>query len=271
MTGIDRLDDLGLAGPQQDVASAARADLGQRGAPRPAADHAQPIEAHAFTPAPRTFSASGSSGQRARAGASSGRSGPAMKRSAPAQAIIAALSVHSQPGGTLNWRPWSAASCCERRSNRAVGGHATGHDQGGRVAAFERKPGPIDQAVDDRLLEGGGNVGGAVFAGCDRALNRALEAGEGEVRLARADQWPRQRNRLGIAVCCELLDRGPARIGQPEQLGRLVERLSRCVVDGRREPPIFADCRAPRATGNGRPTPGAAGTETPGPDRPAAG
>src|SRR5688572_12176497 len=110
--GVDGLHHLGFARPQQDFASAACADLRQSGAPGTAADDPQPFEAHAFTPAPRTFSASGSSGQRARAGASSASVSPCVKRSAPAQAIIAALSVHSQAGGTLNWRPSRAASCC---------------------------------------------------------------------------------------------------------------------------------------------------------------
>jgi glycerol-3-phosphate dehydrogenase len=48
-------------------------------------------------------------GQNARAGASSGSMSPRASRSAPAQAIIAALSVHSQPGGTEKSRPLLAA------------------------------------------------------------------------------------------------------------------------------------------------------------------
>ena len=51
---VDRRDHLGLERPQQGFAAARRGDLGQRRAPGAAADHA---ELHAFTPAPRTFSA----------------------------------------------------------------------------------------------------------------------------------------------------------------------------------------------------------------------
>src|SRR5439155_3245185 len=98
---VDRLDHLGLARPQGDRLAIGRRDLRQSGAPGAAADHAYP---HAFTPAPRTFSASGSSGQRGRAAMSSGSVRPAAKRSAPAQAIIAALSVQSHAGGTLKRR-----------------------------------------------------------------------------------------------------------------------------------------------------------------------
>src|SRR5206468_4428454 len=96
-----------LERPKQCLPTAGRRDLRQRGPPGAAADHAESeaIGLHAFTPAPRTLSACSSSGQRARAGASSPSVRPPASRSAPAQAIIAALSVQSQPGGTLNGRP----------------------------------------------------------------------------------------------------------------------------------------------------------------------
>src|SRR5260370_26410420 len=99
MAVVDRLDDLRFERPQQGLLAAGRCDLRERGAPGAAADNA---DLHAFTPAPRTFSAASSSGQRARAGASSGSVSPAANRSAPAQAIIAALSAPSHPGGTRN-------------------------------------------------------------------------------------------------------------------------------------------------------------------------
>src|SRR6478609_9073364 len=103
---VDRADDFALTCPEQSFTITARRDLRERGPPGTAADDAEP---HAFTPAPRTFSALSSSGQRARAGASRSSVRPAANRSAPAQAIIAALSVQSQIGGTLNRRPCSLA------------------------------------------------------------------------------------------------------------------------------------------------------------------
>src|SRR3954468_10428334 len=106
MALIDGLDDLRLARPEQGLAALGR-DLRQRRPPGAGADHADP---HAFTPAPRTRSASGSSGQRARAGASRPSVRPASKRRAPAQAIIAALSVQSQSGGATKGRPRAAAN-----------------------------------------------------------------------------------------------------------------------------------------------------------------
>src|SRR4051794_2496078 len=101
---VDGVDDLVLHRPKQGFAAAGRRDLCERRSPSAAAEDSDLVEAHAFTPAPRTLSASGSSGQRARAGASSGSVKPAAKRSAPAQAIIAALSVQSHAGGTLKAR-----------------------------------------------------------------------------------------------------------------------------------------------------------------------
>src|SRR6185369_11681545 len=103
---VDRVDDVTLQRPDQALTPACGGDLRQRRAPGAAADDSDP---HALTPAPRTFSALSSSGQRARAGASRPSINPAARRSAPAQAIIAALSVHSQPGGTLKPRPLRAA------------------------------------------------------------------------------------------------------------------------------------------------------------------
>eukprot|EP01136_Pigoraptor_vietnamica_P027405 Opistho-1_new@83669 len=106
MVGVDCRDDILFARPEANGGAIGGEKLRERGAPRAAADHAEPGKAwrhaftcHAFTPAPRTASASGSSGQRGRAAVSSGSVRPAAKRSAPAQAIIAPLSVQSQSGG----------------------------------------------------------------------------------------------------------------------------------------------------------------------------
>src|SRR6185503_17747466 len=100
---VDRLDYVGLQSPEKRLPPAVRRDLRKCGAPRAATNDAQ---LHAFTPAPRTLSARSSRGQRARAGASRSSVSPATSRSAPAHAIIAALSVHSHAGGTLKRRPF---------------------------------------------------------------------------------------------------------------------------------------------------------------------
>ncbi len=109
---VDGRDHVVFQRPQDGFAAPVRRDLCERRSPGAAADDP---EFHALTPAPRTFSARSSSGQRARAGASSASHMPPAKRSTPAQAIIAALSVHSQPGGTLKRRP-----CVFARSASAV-------------------------------------------------------------------------------------------------------------------------------------------------------
>jgi hypothetical protein len=59
----------------------------------------------AFTPAPSAGGAAGSSGHRARAGAARSSTSPRARRMAPAQAIIAALSVQSAGGGTAKRKP----------------------------------------------------------------------------------------------------------------------------------------------------------------------
>ncbi len=119
---------------------------------------------------------------------------PAAKRSAPAQPIIAALSVHNQSGGATKGRPLSAASFCSAAPDGAIGGDTAGDDERGGSTPFlpfgssevenrdvhawrvstsldtngcvrakdvERDPRPVDQAIDHGLLEARGDVGTA--------------------------------------------------------------------------------------------------------------
>ena len=67
------------------------------------------LPSHALTPAPAAGGASGSSGHRARAGVSSPSTRPLASRSAPAQAIIAALSVQRPTGGATSRKPRRSA------------------------------------------------------------------------------------------------------------------------------------------------------------------
>src|SRR3546814_9847584 len=93
---VNRASDFLLERPDKDGIAVGGRDLGQGRAPCTRADYAN---SHAFTPAPRAFSAPGSSGQRGRAATSSPSVNPAANRSAPAQPIMAALTVHSPSGG----------------------------------------------------------------------------------------------------------------------------------------------------------------------------
>ena len=97
---VHRLHHLGLPRPEQGVQTGPGADLGQGGAPGSAADDPGAFEAaQALAPLrPGTWvgrfkAASSSSGQRGRATASSPSTSPSASRSAPAKAIMAALSV----------------------------------------------------------------------------------------------------------------------------------------------------------------------------------
>src|SRR3546814_7735901 len=90
---VNRASDFLLERPDKDGIAVGGRDLGQGRAPCTRADYAN---SHAFTPAPRAFSAPGSSGQRGRAATSSPSVNPAANRSAPAQPIMAALSVRSE-------------------------------------------------------------------------------------------------------------------------------------------------------------------------------
>ena len=129
---------------------------------------------------------------------------PRAKRSAPAQAIIAALSVHSHSGGATNGRPWRAASDRQRGANRLVGGDAAGDDQrGGLREGGDGAGGAIDKAIGRRLLEGGGEVGAFAVAGVRQGLplpeHGGFEAGEGEMRFVAAEQRARQGEAVRVA------------------------------------------------------------------------
>src|SRR3546814_3070397 len=50
---VDRLHHLRLARPEPHLAAACRRDLRQRRSPGPSADDSDPLDLHAFTPAPR--------------------------------------------------------------------------------------------------------------------------------------------------------------------------------------------------------------------------
>ena len=80
-----------------------------------------------------------------------------------------------------------------------------------------------------------------VAAAVAGAKHGALQAGEGEMRLGRAEQRPRQRHGGGIARPRRALDRGAAGKAEAEQLGGLVERLAGGVVDGGGEAPVAAE------------------------------
>mgnify|MGYP000504085704 CR=1 FL=1 len=67
-----------------------------------------------LAPLPAGFFAVGSSGQRGRGAKSRVSVWPSCRRSTPAQAIIAALSVHSFSGGAWNRKPSFSVSAVSR-------------------------------------------------------------------------------------------------------------------------------------------------------------
>src|SRR5215470_6639935 len=121
MRTINLGDNLGLTSPDQCIAPGASPDLCKRSSPGARSDHSETIESHgqqllrvrylfllvtephAFAPRrpmPIAGTAFSSSGQRARAAKSKPFTQPRASRSAPAQAMMAPLSVHSAGGGT---------------------------------------------------------------------------------------------------------------------------------------------------------------------------
>src|SRR3546814_13696105 len=72
----------------------------------------------------------------------------------------------------------------QRGADRAIGGNPACDDEGARPrTGGERDAAAVDEAVDHRLLERGGEVGDAMIAQRGGTRDRALEPGEGEMRF----------------------------------------------------------------------------------------
>ena len=224
-----------------------------------------------MTPAPRTFSAPSSSGQRARAGASSGSVSPTASRSAPGPGDHRRI-VGAQPGG----RNAEARALRAPRGRRARGGSPGWRRLRRRRPAparrfAERERGAVDEAVDDRLLEARGDV----FAADIRPMRpRAAPRSSGRRRRNGA-----RPSRPAGAAAARPPDRPtaptPRSPGRRDRAGRAAWRPCRTPRPPHRRwsSPAAGSRRrrAPRAIGNARPTPAAADKGNRGRDRPAAG
>ena len=130
----------------------------------------------------------------------------------------------------------------QRRAHRAIGRHAPRDDERRRsLGNRERARRAINEAIHHRLLEARGNVRVAPLPAVDSAHHRALEPGEGEMRLSAAHQRAGQRHGGGIALARQRLHHRPAGIAQAQDLGRLVEGLAQRVVDRGRQPAVSPD------------------------------
>ncbi len=136
----------------------------------------------------------------------------------------------------------------QRRTDRAIGRDAAGHDQmppRGMALAKQRRrpPGPIGQRLGDGALERGGEIGTRLCIARRQCLDREahcrLQPGEGEIAAWPTEHRPRQLEPRGIAGRRRCLDRRTAGIAEPYQLGAFVEGLADRVVDRRAEPPVL--------------------------------
>ncbi len=128
-----------------------------------------------------TGSGPAASGPRAATARSSVR--PKARRSAPAQAIMAALSVQSAAGGTMRSKPWAAAASLEDRLEFLIGGNAARHDQAPGCAtsgcaarnSVTRHAQPVGHGLGHGRLEAGADIGDVLSVrGCPaRARPRA--------------------------------------------------------------------------------------------------
>ena len=206
---------------------------------------------YAFTPAPSAGGASGSSGQRARAGAERSSISPRESRMAPAQAIMAALSVQSSGGGTIRRKMCfrAVASSVDLSLRLAATPPATTRMRWAPLSRvplveLERARRSVAEDVGDRFLEARAEIGHVLLAE-RRAGHRfmpesGLEPGEREMRLVSPEHRPRQLD-SGPTLRRHAFDLGSAGIAKPEELRRLVERLAEGIVERRAKPLVIAN------------------------------
>src|SRR3989441_131808 len=122
----------------------------------------------------------------------------------------------------------------EPRAQRAVRRHAAREDHALDARAERGLHGLAHEHLHDRGLKGRGDVSDLALAEGRVALHverrGRLETAEREVRGAVGHLRQRERDRLRIARLRRPLDGGPAGEPEPEQLGDLVEGLTRGVV-----------------------------------------
>ena len=127
-----------------------------------------------------------------------------------------------------------------RRSERAVAGHAAAEHDARTPVRARRTHGLGHERVDERVLKSSRDVRAVpldVAARADRVKHGRLEAAERDIEeigvadtLAAVEHGAREPESRRVALMRELLDVLAARVGEPHQLGRLVERLAGCVV-----------------------------------------
>ena len=193
--GVDGLDDLVLARPEQDVASPARAHLA-RAVPQAPPPMTPSDRSSWLHPRPRTLSAADRAASVRAPGVERIRQ-PELEPLGARHAIIAALSVHSQPGGTMNCRPF-APQVMKRGPDGAIGCHSTCNDKRRRSERSSASE-SVEQGSRPPPVGGRSDVRRSYWADAAPAAPR-LKSCEGEMRLARTDQWSRQWNRSRIAV-----------------------------------------------------------------------
>ena len=245
-------------------------DLRQRRAPGAAADDADRSCLH---PRAAHLLGAGSSGQRARAGASSGSVSPAAETLGAGPGDHRGIVGAEPSGGATKRQAMLAGELLQaRRGSRWLA--ATPPATTSAVAPLRcqaragcgrpgnrRPPAGSEAAISARRQ----------LPGVARAQHRALEPGEREMRLARADQRARQRHCRGRPRAA-----APRPPGRRESRGRAAWRSCRTLRPPHRRSWSRAGDSRPTpshhaATGNGRPRRAAADRESRGPDRPAAG
>jgi hypothetical protein len=160
---------------------------------------------------------------------------PARSATAPAYAIIAALSVQLRAGGTCSVHALLLARPQRGLAEPAVRGHAPREHRVAHALALHREHELAHERVDDGGLHARGEVGEGAPRGHAAALHvhahGGLQAREAELQVG-AGHRPRELNGARISLRRKAIDDGTAGVPEADELGDLVEGLARGVVAG---------------------------------------
>ena len=161
---------------------------------------------------------------------------PRAEAAPPTAAIIAALSVQSSSGGNRIRRPARAPSSAIR-SRSLVFATTPPPSRTVDAALLRRGHGLGHLDVDDRFLEGGGDVrqGDVVpggLLGSEVAQDGRLQPAHREVEVSRIRHRPREPDGSRVALGREGVERRAPGESQAEEPRHLVERLAGRVIEG---------------------------------------
>ena len=126
----------------------------------------------------------------------------------------------------------------------AVSADATGNHQTLKAGLIQRTLTFDRQRIHHRIFKGAGDVStglSIIIIGADGISGKGFQAGEAEIQARTIGHRTREGKTSRRALLRHLRQHWPARIIQPKQLGRFVERFTRGIIDRFTQQRVFTN------------------------------